>query len=120
MNDHADVALPWGLRVRHDSHSPLSDSVFLNVLTVTPYVPPTCSPKGRIYDPIFLASMYHRSAVPQMIFNEGGIALFAVPWPWAVSLKLARYTKQDPVDCAAVLRLGVVHRGIRWTLAGLE
>jgi hypothetical protein len=33
---------------------------------------------------------------------------------------LVRYAKQDPNDCAAVLRLGVAQRGIRWTLAGLE
>ena len=85
-----------------------------------PRVPPTCSPKGRIYDPIFLASTYRLSAAPQTIFNERGLALVAVSWPWAVALKLARYTKQDPVDCAAVLRLGVVQRGIRWTLPGLE
>jgi hypothetical protein len=32
-----------------------------------------------------------------------------------------RYAKQDPIDCAAaVLRLGVAQRDIRWTLAGLE
>ena len=82
--------------------------------------PPTCSQKGRTYDPIFLASTYSGSAVPQTIFNGRGLALVAVPWPWAVALKLARYTKQDPVDRAAVLRLGLVQRGIRWTLAGLE
>ena len=82
--------------------------------------PPTCSQRGHIFDPIFLASTYRRSAVPQTIFNERGLALVAVPWPWAIALKLARYTKQDPVDCAAVLRLGVMQRGIHWTLAGLE
>ena len=37
-----------------------------------------------------------------------------------MALKLVRYEKQDPVDCAAVLRLGFAQRGIRWTLAGLE
>jgi len=58
--------------------------------------------------------------VPQTIFSERGLALVAVPWPWAIALKLVRYAKQDPTDCAAVLRLGVAQRGIRWTLAGLE
>jgi hypothetical protein len=66
---------------------------------------PTCSQKGRTYDPIFLASMYHGSVAPQMIFNKRGLALIVVLWPWAVALKLARYAKQDPVDYAAVLHL---------------
>ncbi|KAH9056312.1 hypothetical protein EDB87DRAFT_1676114 [Lactarius vividus] len=74
INDHADVALPYG----------------------------------------------SRNSVPQTIFNERGLALVAVPWPWAIALKLVRYAKKDPVDCAAVLRLGFAQRGIRWTLAGLE
>ena len=54
------------------------------------------------------------------ILSECGLALVAVPWPWAIALKLVRYAKQDPTDCAVVLRLGVAQRGIRWTLAGLE
>lgn len=75
---------------------------------------------GRTYDPIFTASTRRENSVPQTIFNERGLALVAVPWPWAMALKLVRYAKQDPVDCAAVLRLGFAQRGIRWTLAGLE
>lgn len=77
---------------------------------------------GRTYDPIFLASVYRRSlsAVPQMISNKRSVGFVAVPWLWAVALKLARYTKQDPADCTVVLRLGLVRRGIRWPLAGLE
>ena len=58
--------------------------------------------------------------MPQTIFNERGLALVAVPWPWAIALKLARYANQDSTDCAAVLRLGVAQRGVRWTLVGLE
>ncbi|KAF8258641.1 hypothetical protein EI94DRAFT_1754017 [Lactarius quietus] len=91
MNDHADIALPMAL-----------------------------DPFGRKYDPIFDASTRPENSVPQTIFNERGLALVAVPWPWAMALKLVRYAKQDPVDCAAVLRLGFAQRGIRWTLAGLE
>ncbi|KAH8981709.1 hypothetical protein EDB92DRAFT_1936982 [Lactarius akahatsu] len=91
INDHADVALPMAL----DQY-------------------------GRTYDPIYNASTRPENSVPQTIFNERGLALVAVPWPWAVALKLVRYAKQDPVDCAAVLRLGFAQRGIRWTLAGLE
>ncbi|KAI0300703.1 hypothetical protein B0F90DRAFT_1817456 [Multifurca ochricompacta] len=91
MNDHADVALPMAL----DQH-------------------------GRTYDPIFHASARHENSVPQTIFSERGLALVAVPWPWAIALKLVRYAKQDPADCAAILRLGFAQRGIRWTLAGLE
>ena len=78
------------------------------------------SAQGSAYDPIFYASTQEQNAVPQTIFSERGLALVAVPWPWAIALKLVRYAKQDPVDCAAVLRLGVAQRGIRWTLAGLE
>jgi hypothetical protein len=37
-----------------------------------------------------------------------------------MALKLVRYEKQDPADCAAVLRLGLVQRGIRWTYRGVE
>jgi hypothetical protein len=66
---------------------------------------PTYSQKGHTYDPIFLASMYHGSVALQMIFNEHGLALVAVLWPWAVALKLAHYVKQDPVDYAVVLHL---------------
>jgi len=39
---------------------------------------------------------------------------------WAIALKLVRYAKQDPTDCAVVLRLGIAQGGIRWTLARLE
>jgi len=91
MNDHADVALPWA----QDQH-------------------------GRTYDPIFHASTQPQNALAQTIFNERGLALVAVPWPWAVALKLVRYLKQDPTDCAAVLRLGSAQRRIRWTVDALE
>lgn len=91
MNDHADIALP---------------------MAQDPY-------RGT-YDPIYNASTRRENADPQTIFNERGLQLVAVPWPWAMALKLVRYAKQDPVDCAAVLRLGFAQRGIRWTLAGLE
>lgn len=58
--------------------------------------------------------------MPQTIFNERGLALIAVPWPWAIALKLVRYAKKDPEDCAAILRMGYSQRGIRWTVSGLE
>ena len=80
----------------------------------------SCSQQGRKYDPIFYASTQPQNAVPQTIFSERGLALVAVPWPWAIALKLVRYAEQDAIDCAAVLRLCVAQRGIRWTLAGLE
>ena len=40
--------------------------------------------------------------------------------PGSFCSALGRYAKQDPVDCVAVLRLGVAQYGIRWTLASLE
>jgi hypothetical protein len=58
--------------------------------------------------------------VPQTIFSERGLALVGVPWPWAMALKLVRYAKKDPEDCAAILRLGSSQRGFRWTVSGLE
>jgi len=58
--------------------------------------------------------------VLQTTFNERGLSLVTVPWPWAIALKLVCYVKQDPTDCAVVLRLGVAQRSIWWTLAGLE
>jgi hypothetical protein len=78
------------------------------------------SQQGRTYDPIFYASTQRQNAVPQTIFSERGLALVAVSWPWAIALKLVRYAKQDPVDCAAFLRRRVSQRGIGWTVAGLE
>jgi hypothetical protein len=115
MNDHADVALPWARECVMNPARPLtgflSDFTFLNRYF---------SQRGRTYDPIFHASTQHQNAVPQTIFNERGLALVAVPWSWAIALKLVRFTKQDRTDCAAVLRLGVAQRGVPWTLAGLE
>ena len=37
-----------------------------------------------------------------------------------MALKLVRYAKRDPEDCAAVLRLGSLQRGYRWTVDVLE
>ncbi|KAH9974907.1 hypothetical protein BGW80DRAFT_1457865 [Lactifluus volemus] len=91
MNDHADVALPMAY-----DHT------------------------GQMYDPIYTASIRENNAAPQTIFNERGLRLVAVPWPWAVALKLVRYEKNDPPDCAAVLRLGFKERGICWTLQSME
>ena len=76
---------------------------------------PTYSTKKHIYHPIFLTLTYRRSAVPQAIFNERHLVLVMVPWLQrlqAVALKLACYTKQDLVDCASVLHLGIVQRDI--------
>jgi hypothetical protein len=79
-----------------------------------------CSPQGQTYDPIFYATVRPENATPQTIFSARGLALVAVPWLWAMALKLVRYEKQDPVDCAAVLRLGFAQRGIRWTYETVE
>ena len=68
---------------------------------------------------VFYAST-QKNAVPQTIFNERGLALVAVPWPWAVALKLGGHAKQDPTDRAAVLRPGVAQHTIRWTRAVLS
>ena len=112
MNDHADVALPWATECVMNPAGPLTRFLISNS--------PSYSQQGRTYDPIFHASTQHQNAVPQTIFSERGLALVAVPWPWAIALKLVRFTKQDRTDCAAVLRLGVAQRGVPWTLAGLE
>jgi hypothetical protein len=86
---------------------------------VTP-PPHAYSQQGLTYDPIFYNSTIQQNAAAQAIFNERSLALVAVPWPWAIALKLVRYDKKDREDCAAVLRIGASQRGIRWTVAGLE
>lgn len=91
MNDHADVALPLAL-----------------------------DQQGHKFDPIFYDATQKQNATALTIFNEPGLALVAVPWPWAVALKLVRYAKKDPEDCGAVLRLGSFQRGYRWTVDVLE
>jgi hypothetical protein len=78
------------------------------------------SQQGRRYDPIFNASTHQEAAARQTIFDERGLSLVAVPWPWAIALKLVRYSKKDPEDCGAILRFGSSQRGIRWNVAGLE
>jgi len=91
INDHADVALPMA----YDQ-------------------------QDRTYGPIFFTATRPRNAEPQTIFNGRNLALVAVPWPWVMALNLVRYEKKDPDECAAIIRLGFAHRGIRWTVAGLE
>jgi hypothetical protein len=129
MNDHADVALPLALEYAKWLFSrSLSDSVFpvpqcvygarLRVFFVV--LTYGCSKQGRTYDPVFYDSLRQHNVGPQTIFDSQGLALVAVPWPWAMALKLIRYEKQDPADCAAVLRLGVAQHGIRWTCEGIE
>jgi len=114
MNDHADVALPWALECV------MTPKLLTRFPSLILLLLPHCSQQGRTYDPVFCASTHHQNSVPQTIFSERGLALVAVPWPWAIALKLVRYAKEDPTDCAAVLRLGVAQGGIRWTLASLE
>lgn len=58
----------------------------------------------------------------EMLFSERGLALVAVPWYWGVALKVARYSKNDPDDCAAILHFARLQRGIprQWAVADLE
>lgn len=37
-----------------------------------------------------------------------------------MALKLVRYSKKDPDDCGAILRVGSLQRGYRWTVDVLE
>jgi len=106
--------------VRPDS-SPFSDWFSFSQQTDDgPSLVLSFSPQGRTYDPIFHAATRPQNAEPQTIFSARGLALVAVPWPWAMALKLVRYEKKDPDDCVAIIRLGFAQRGIRWTVAGLE
>jgi hypothetical protein len=43
------------------------------------------------------------------VFSAPGLRLIAVPWLWAIALKLVRYQKRDPSDIAAILRMAKVH-----------
>jgi hypothetical protein len=58
----------------------------------------------------------------EMLFSQRGLALVAVPWYWGVALKVARYSKNDPDDCAAILHLAGLQRGMhgQWAVADLE
>lgn len=41
------------------------------------------------------------------IFQAHGLHLIAVPWMWAIALKLVRYQKNDPMDVAAIIRMAM-------------
>jgi hypothetical protein len=62
------------------------------------------------------------SVKAQILFSERGLALVAVPWYWGVALKVARYSKNDPDDCAAILHFARLQRGMQrqWVVADLE
>jgi len=66
--------------------------------------------------------MKSQNVKTEMLFSERGLALVAVPWYWGVALKAARYSKNDPGDCAAILHLARLQRGMhrQWAVADLE
>ena len=39
----------------------------------------------------------------EMLFSQRGLSLVVVPWYWVVTLKVARYSKNDPDDSVAIL-----------------
>src|SRR5882762_8498039 len=79
-----------------------------------------CSSHGRLYDPIYYASMTKVNQTNNTIFSAPGLLLIGVSWAWGVALKFVRYQKSDPADIAAMLRLGYWQRGIRWNRHILE
>ncbi|KAN0111863.1 hypothetical protein V8E52_008069 [Russula decolorans] len=93
MNSHADMTLPWAVN-RH----------------------------GQTYDPIYHDSIDPQNIKDERLFSQRGLALVAVPWYWVVALKVARYSKNDPDDCAAILHFARLQRGIsrQWAVADLE
>jgi hypothetical protein len=66
--------------------------------------------------------MRPQNVKPEILFSKRGLALVAVPWYWGVALKVARYSKNDPDDCAALLRHVRLQRGMhsQWAVADLE
>jgi len=84
------------------------------------FIPYIYSQQGHTYDPVFHAATPPQTAAAQTVFNARGLALVAVPWPWEMALKLARYEEKDLDDCAAIICLGSAQRDIRWTADGLE
>jgi hypothetical protein len=58
----------------------------------------------------------------EILFNQRGLALVAVPWYWGVALKAARYSKNDPDDCAAILHFARLQHGMprQWAVTDLE
>lgn len=71
------------------------------------FLAPHCSPAdGRLYDPIYTASVNPQNIALHTIFrsSNGFLTLISVTPFWAVSLKLVRYTKWDPGDICLLLR----------------
>jgi hypothetical protein len=66
--------------------------------------------------------MHPQNVKDEMLFSERGLALVAVPWYWGVALKVVRYSKNDPEDCAALLRLARLQRAMhrQWAVPDLE
>jgi hypothetical protein len=66
--------------------------------------------------------MHPQNDKAEILFSERGLALVAVPWYWGVALKAARYSKNDPDDCAAILHAARLQRGMhqQLTVAELE
>jgi hypothetical protein len=63
--------------------------------------------------------MHPENVKDEMFFSQRGLALVAVPWYWGVALKVARYSKDDPDDCAAILHFARLQRGMH-PVADLE
>jgi hypothetical protein len=61
--------------------------------------------------------MHPQNVKAEMFFSERGLALVAVPWYWGVALKVARYSKNDPDDCAAILHFARLQHGMHRQLA---
>jgi hypothetical protein len=60
--------------------------------------------------------MHPQNDKAECFFSERGLALVAVPWYWGVALKAARYSKDDPVDCAAIMHRQLAVSDLEWWL----
>jgi len=81
---------------------------------------------GPPYDPIYVSSVHSSNIAAQTVYNSPGLLLIAVPPPWGVALKIARYSKDDANDICAILKMvapksgGAYAKGAGWTPDSLE
>lgn len=62
---------------------------------------------GNRFETVGKHTLTPHTPVDMTVFHAPGLRLIAVPWMWAIALKLVRYEKNDPTDVAAILRMGL-------------
>ena len=63
------------------------------------------SESGIEYDPIYSDAVHPSNFVHNTLFTANNLTLVGITLPWAIALKLVRYTMFDPSDTCVMLRL---------------